>query len=101
MLNRRAASPERPSGARGTGLALMCAVDAPSGAGMQWAQAPASRRDHHVRFPPSTPGTPPDPTQEHPTEQPAEVRNLMLIGACGCGSGCGCGCQSGSPCQCG
>ncbi|MDX2678736.1 MULTISPECIES: hypothetical protein [Streptomyces] len=44
---------------------------------------------------------PPDPTQERPTEQPAEIRNLMLIGACGCGSGCGCGCQSGSPCQCG
>ncbi|MFF4271167.1 hypothetical protein [Streptomyces sp. NPDC001536] len=48
---------------------------------------------------PSTPT--PDPTQERPTEQPAEIRNLMLIGACGCGSGCGCGCQSGNPCQCG
>jgi hypothetical protein len=43
----------------------------------------------------------PDPTQERQTEQPAEIRNLMLIGACGCGSGCGCGCQSGNPCQCG
>lgn len=50
---------------------------------------------------PSTPGTTPDPTQERPTEQPAEIRNLTLIGACGCGSGCGCGCQSGNPCQCG
>ncbi|MFJ4619925.1 hypothetical protein [Streptomyces sp. NPDC088812] len=43
----------------------------------------------------------PDPTQDHPTEQPVAVRNLMLISACGCGSGCGCGCQSGNPCQCG
>ncbi|MFE9626595.1 hypothetical protein [Streptomyces sp. NPDC006527] len=43
----------------------------------------------------------PDPTQERPTEQPTEIRSLMLIGACGCGSGCGCGCQSGNPCQCG
>jgi hypothetical protein len=50
---------------------------------------------------PSTPGTTPDPAQERPTEQPADIRNLMLIGACGCGSGCGCGCQSGNPCQCG
>jgi hypothetical protein len=50
---------------------------------------------------PSTPGTPPDPTQERPTEQPAEIRNLTLTAACGCGSGCGCGCQSGNPCQCG
>jgi len=48
-----------------------------------------------------SPSTSPDPTQEAPTDQPAEIRNLMLIGACGCGSGCGCGCQSGSPCQCG
>lgn len=48
---------------------------------------------------PSTPQ--PDPTQERPTEQPAPIRNLTVIGACGCGSGCGCGCQSGNPCQCG
>ncbi|CAL9498531.1 hypothetical protein [Streptomyces sp. enrichment culture] len=44
-----------------------------------------------------TPGTTPDPTQERETEQPADIRNLTLIAACGCGSGCGCGCQSGSP----
>lgn len=48
-----------------------------------------------------TPGTTPDPTQQRETEQPAELRKLPLIAACGCGSGCGCGCQSGSPCQCG
>lgn len=48
------------------------------------------------------PSTPPsDPTQERPTEQPAVIRTLSVIGACGCGSGCGCGCQSGNPCQCG
>ncbi|MEW2252762.1 MULTISPECIES: hypothetical protein [unclassified Streptomyces] len=50
---------------------------------------------------PSTPGTTSDPTRDHPTEQPTEIRNLTLIAACGCGSGCGCGCQSGNPCQCG
>lgn len=50
---------------------------------------------------PSTAGTTPDPTQERPTEQPADIRSLPLFGACGCGSGCGCGCQSGNPCQCG
>jgi hypothetical protein len=48
---------------------------------------------------PSTPA--PDPTQERPTEQPADVRSLPLFGSCGCGAGCGCGCQSGNPCQCG
>ncbi|GGV64598.1 hypothetical protein GCM10010261_55390 [Streptomyces pilosus] len=48
-----------------------------------------------------SPGTTPDPTQERETEQPAEIRRLTLIAACGCGSGCGCGCQSGNPCQCG
>lgn len=50
---------------------------------------------------PSTPATTPDPTQERPSEQLADVRSLPLFGACGCGSGCGCGCQSGNPCQCG
>ncbi|MFD5566748.1 MULTISPECIES: hypothetical protein [Streptomyces] len=49
---------------------------------------------------PSMPGTPPDPTQERPTEKPAEIRSLTLIAACGCGSGCTCGCQQGAPCQC-
>ncbi|MGY3202540.1 hypothetical protein ACVW19_003055 [Streptomyces sp. TE5632] len=49
---------------------------------------------------PSSPGTTPDPTQERETEQPAEIRSLTLVAACGCGSGCSCGCQSGSPCQC-
>jgi hypothetical protein len=47
----------------------------------------------------------PDPTQERETQQPAEIKSLPLVGACGCGSGCGsgcgCGCQSGNPCQCG
>jgi hypothetical protein len=41
----------------------------------------------------------PDPSQERETQQPAEIRMLPLVGACG--SGCGCGCQSGSPCRCG
>ncbi|MBG0854318.1 hypothetical protein I2W78_21380 [Streptomyces spinoverrucosus] len=51
---------------------------------------------------PSTPRTTtPDPTQERPTEQPADITSLTLIGACGCGSGCTCGCQQGNPCQCG
>jgi hypothetical protein len=45
--------------------------------------------------------TTPDPTQERETQQPADIKNLPLVGACGCGSGCGCGCQSGAPCQCG
>ncbi|MEU3982997.1 hypothetical protein AB0F77_23420 [Streptomyces sp. NPDC026672] len=48
-----------------------------------------------------SPGTTPDPTQERPSEAPAELTSLPLVGACGCGSGCGCGCQSGGPCQCG
>ncbi|MET8825793.1 hypothetical protein ABZX40_09740 [Streptomyces sp. NPDC004610] len=48
-----------------------------------------------------SPSTPPDPTQGHPTEQPARPLALPLIAACGCGSGCGCGCQQGNPCQCG
>ncbi|WP_203227213.1 hypothetical protein [Streptomyces cyaneogriseus] len=48
-----------------------------------------------------SPSTTPDPARERPSEQPAGVRELTLIAACGCGSGCGCGCQSGSPCQCG
>lgn len=47
-----------------------------------------------------TPSTP-DPTRERETQHPAEIKNLPLLGACGCGSGCGCGCQSGNPCQCG
>ena len=34
-----------------------------------------------------SPGTSTDPTQERETEQPAEIRNLPLIAACGCGSG--------------
>ena len=42
-----------------------------------------------------SPSTTPDPTQDRETEQPAEIRNLTLIAACGCG------CQSGNPCQCG
>ncbi len=48
-----------------------------------------------------SPSSTPDPTRQSETEQPAGIRNLPLIAACGCGSGCGCGCQSGSPCQCG
>ncbi|MEV7793014.1 MULTISPECIES: hypothetical protein [unclassified Streptomyces] len=48
-----------------------------------------------------SPSTTPDPAQERQTEQPADLRSLPLIAACGCGSGCGCGCQSGNPCQCG
>ncbi|WKE70998.1 hypothetical protein [Streptomyces sp. WP-1] len=48
-----------------------------------------------------SPSTTPDPAQERESEQPAEIRGLPLIAACGCGSGCGCGCQSGAPCQCG
>jgi hypothetical protein len=48
-----------------------------------------------------SPGTTPDPARQRESEQPAEIRSLPLIAACGCGSGCGCGCQSGSPCQCG
>ncbi|WP_308402711.1 hypothetical protein [Streptomyces sp. AC550_RSS872] len=59
------------------------------------AESPSSRNTR------STPGTTPDPTQERPSEQPADIRSLPLFGACGCGSGCGCGCQSGNPCQCG
>ena len=49
---------------------------------------------------PESPTTP-DPTQKRETGQPAEIRTLPMVAACGCGSGCGCGCQSGSPCQCG
>ncbi|MFG3318804.1 hypothetical protein ACGF3J_12195 [Streptomyces sp. NPDC048171] len=48
-----------------------------------------------------SPSTKPGPARERRTEQPAEIRALPLIAACGCGSGCGCGCQSGNPCQCG
>jgi hypothetical protein len=48
-----------------------------------------------------SPSIPSDPAQERQTEQPAEIRNLPLVAACGCGSGCGCGCQSGGACQCG
>jgi hypothetical protein len=48
-----------------------------------------------------SPSTPPNPAQPRDTDQPADIRNLPLIAACGCGSGCTCGCQSGSPCQCG
>lgn len=48
-----------------------------------------------------TPTTTPDPTQQAPTEQPAETKSLPLLAACGCGSGCTCGCQSGGACQCG
>ncbi|MFC9288684.1 hypothetical protein [Streptomyces sp. NPDC057052] len=66
---------------------------------MNWAQAllPPGLQEELMAEAPSKP----DPTQERPTEQPAEIKNLLLIAACGCGSGCGCGCQSGSPCQCG
>ncbi|GGQ63017.1 hypothetical protein Saso_34730 [Streptomyces asoensis] len=69
---------------------------------MQWTQGLRQAlclREEPMAESPTTPT--PDPAQERPTEQPAEIRNLMLIGACGCGSGCGCGCQSGNPCQCG
>ncbi|MFE1247114.1 hypothetical protein [Streptomyces sp. NPDC058735] len=48
-----------------------------------------------------SPSTTPDPAQQSETQQPAEIRSLPLVAACGCGSGCGCGCQSGGPCQCG
>lgn len=48
-----------------------------------------------------SPGITPDPTQHRETEQPAEIKSLPLLSACGCGSSCGCGCQSGGPCQCG
>ncbi|MDX2698537.1 hypothetical protein PV416_31810 [Streptomyces ipomoeae] len=49
---------------------------------------------------PASPSTP-DPTQVRDTQQPADIRTLPLVAACGCGSGCQCGCQSGNPCQCG
>ncbi|MEU6381924.1 hypothetical protein ABZ847_00015 [Streptomyces bauhiniae] len=50
---------------------------------------------------PESPSTTTDPTQDRDAEQPAQIRSLPLLAACGCGSGCGCGCQQGAPCQCG
>ncbi|WP_431962084.1 hypothetical protein [Actinacidiphila sp. bgisy160] len=52
---------------------------------------------------PESPTSPTARDQPSPegTPQSVGIRELPLLGACGCGSGCGCGCQSGAPCRCG